>query len=145
MFKLISWKYSDPWICVRLSTQSGPWICSCHCILIFVHCQVQSLCWPLCAQVICVSNLRTTCLQCILSPTSFQFFENFQKQWWQKANEGEGWCGRWGGGGGGWEEVGDQWCCGIKIKCFCFTLTVIFHVQVEVHVEFTYLSVDGTK
>ena len=34
--------------------------------------------------------------------------------------------------------VGDQWCCGIKIKCFCFTLTVIFHVQVE----FNYLSVD---
>ena len=34
--------------------------------------------------------------------------------------------------------VGDQWCCGIKInKCFCFTLTVIFHVQVKVHVEFT--------
>ena len=36
--------------------------------------------------------------------------------------------------------VGDQWCCG-----FCFTLTVIFHVQVEVHVEFTYLSVDGVE
>ena len=41
--------------------------------------------------------------------------------------------------------VGDQWCCGIKIKCFCFTLTVIFHIQVEVHVEFTYLSVDGVE
>ena len=41
--------------------------------------------------------------------------------------------------------VGDQWCCGIKIKYFCFTLTVIFHVQVEVHVEFTYLSVDGAE
>ena len=26
-------------------------------------------------------KLRTTCLRCILSPTSFQFFENFQKQW----------------------------------------------------------------
>ena len=37
--------------------------------------------------------------------------------------------------------VGDQWCCGIKIKRFCFTLTVIFHVQVE----FTYLSVDGVE
>ena len=47
--------------------------------------------------------------------------------------------------GGGWEVVGDQWCCGIKIKCFSFTLTVIFHVQVEVHVKFTYLSVDGVK
>ena len=35
--------------------------------------------------------------------------------------------------------VGDQWCCGIRIKCFCFTLTVIFRVQVEVQVEF-YLS-----
>ena len=33
--------------------------------------------------------------------------------------------------------VGYQWCCGIKIKCFCLNLTVIFHVQVEVHVEFT--------
>ena len=43
------------------------------------------------------------------------------------------------------EAVGDQWCCGIKIKCFCFTLTVIFHVQVEVQVEFTYLSVDGVE
>ena len=41
--------------------------------------------------------------------------------------------------------VGDQWCCGIKIKCFCFTLTVIFHVQVEVNIEFTYLSVDGAE
>ena len=41
--------------------------------------------------------------------------------------------------------VGDQWCCGIKIKCFCFTLTVIFHVQVEVQVEFTDLSVDGAE
>ena len=41
--------------------------------------------------------------------------------------------------------VGDQWCCGIKIKCFCLTLTVIFHVKVEVHVEFTYLSVDGAE
>ena len=50
---------------------------SCHCILIFVHCQVQSLCWPLCGQVICVSNLRTMCLRCILSPTSFQFFKKF--------------------------------------------------------------------
>ena len=41
--------------------------------------------------------------------------------------------------------VGDQWCCGIRIKCFCFTLTVIFHVQVEVQVEFIYLSVDGVE
>ena len=22
--------------------------------------------------------------------------------------------------------VGDQWCCGIKIKCFCFTLTLSY-------------------
>ena len=121
---------------------------SCHCISIFIHCQVESLCWPLCGEVICVSNLRTTCLQCILSPSSFQFFENFQKQRWPKVN------GRRGGGaggqgnrwtGGGREVVGDQWCCGIKIKCFSFTLTVIFHVQVEVHTEFTYLSVDGAE
>ena len=28
---------------------------------------------------------------------------------------------------------------------FCFTLTVIFHVQVEVQVEFIYLSVDGAE
>ena len=28
------------------------------------------------------------------------------------------------------DEVDEKWCCGIKIKCFCFTLTVIFHVQV---------------
>ena len=27
------------------------------------------------------------------------------------------------------------------IKCFCFTLTAIFHVQVE----FIYLSVDGAE
>ena len=53
---------------------------SCHCILIYVHCQVQSLCRPLCGEVISIPNLRTTCLWCILSPTSFQFFENFQKQ-----------------------------------------------------------------
>ena len=38
--------------------------------------------------------------------------------------------------------AGDQWCCGIRIKCFCVTLTAIFHVQVEVQVEFIYLSVD---
>ena len=41
----------------------------------------------------------------------------------------------WAGGGwsgdraGGWEVVGDQQCCGIRIKCFYFTLTVIFHVS----------------
>ena len=22
--------------------------------------------------------------------------------------------------------VGDQWCCGVKIKCFCFTLTLSY-------------------
>ena len=33
----------------------------------------------------------------------------------------------------------------LKLSRFCFTLTVIFHVQVEVHVEFTYLSVDGVE
>ena len=33
----------------------------------------------------------------------------------------------------------------VVLKCFCFTLTVIFHVQVEVHVEFTDLSVDGAE
>ena len=58
---------------------------SCHCILIFVHCQVQSLCWSLCGEVISILNLRTMCLWCILWPTSFQFFENFQKQRWWKA------------------------------------------------------------
>ena len=31
----------------------------------------------------------------------------------------------------------------LELSVFCLTLTVIFHVQVEVHVEFTYLSVDG--
>ena len=41
--------------------------------------------------------------------------------------------------------VGDQWCCGIRIQCFCFTLTAIFHVQVEVQLEFIYLSVDGAE
>ena len=25
--------------------------------------------------------------------------------------------------------VGDQWCCGIKIKCFCFTLAVMFKLK----------------
>ena len=100
----------------------------------------------LCVEI-SVPNLRTTCLRCILLPTSFQFFENFQKQWWRKANGWRGWRGGGAGGqsigwsGGGWGAVGDQWCCGIKIKCFCFTLTVIFYVQVEVQVEFTYLSV----
>ena len=43
------------------------------------------------------------------------------------------------------KPVGDQWCCGIRIKCFCFTLTAIFHVQVEVQVEFIYLSVNGAE
>ena len=33
----------------------------------------------------------------------------------------------------------------LELSVFCFTLTVIFHVQVEVHVEFTYLSVDGAE
>ena len=67
---------------------------SCHCILIFVHCQVQSLCWPLCAEVICVLNHRTTCLRCILSPSSFQFFLNFQRseddeKWMGEEEEGQ--------------------------------------------------------
>ena len=62
---------------------------SCHCILIFVHCQVQSLCWPLCGQVICILNLRTMCFCCILSPSSLQFFETFEKQRCRKVNGGE--------------------------------------------------------
>ena len=33
----------------------------------------------------------------------------------------------------------------LELSVFCFTLTVIFHVQVEVQVEFTYLSVDGVE
>ena len=33
----------------------------------------------------------------------------------------------------------------LELSGLCFTLTVIFHVQVEVHVEFTYLSVDGVE
>ena len=33
----------------------------------------------------------------------------------------------------------------LELSVFYFTLTVIFHVQVEVHVEFTYLSVDGVE
>ena len=31
----------------------------------------------------------------------------------------------------------------LELSVFCFTLTVIFHVQVEV--EFNYLSVDGAE
>ena len=46
-------------------------------------------------------------------------------------------------GADGGVEVDEKWCCGIRIKCFCFTLTVIFHVQVQV--EFIYLSVDGAE
>ena len=34
---------------------------------------------------------------------------------------------------------------GLELSVFCFTLTVIFHVQVEVQVEFIYLSVDGAE
>ena len=35
-------------------------------------------------------------------------------------------------------SVGDQWCWDIKIKCFCcYSNIVIFHVQVEVNVEFS--------
>ena len=49
--------------------------------LYFCSLSIQSLCWPMCGEVISIPNLRTTCLWCILSPTSFQFFENFQKQW----------------------------------------------------------------
>ena len=30
----------------------------------------------------------------------------------------------------------------LELSVFCFTLKVIFHVQVEVQVEFIYLSVD---
>ena len=33
----------------------------------------------------------------------------------------------------------------LKFSVFALALTVIFHVQVEVHVEFTYLSVDGAE
>ena len=33
----------------------------------------------------------------------------------------------------------------LELSVFCFTLTVIFHVQVEVQVEFIYLSVDGAE
>ena len=30
----------------------------------------------------------------------------------------------------------------LELSVFCFTLTVIFHIKVEVQVEFIYLSVD---
>ena len=53
---------------------------SCHCILIFVHCQVQSLCWPLCGEVISILNLKTMCLRCILLPTSFQISRSSDKE-----------------------------------------------------------------
>ena len=33
----------------------------------------------------------------------------------------------------------------LESSVFCFTLTVIFHVQVEVQVEFIYISVYGTE
>ena len=33
----------------------------------------------------------------------------------------------------------------LELSVVCFTLTVIFHVQVEVQVEFIYLSVDGVE
>ena len=36
---------------------------------------MQSLCWPLCGEVISVPNLRKVCLRCILSPSSFEFFK----------------------------------------------------------------------
>ena len=72
-------------------------------------------------EIISVPNHRTMCLRCILSPTSFQFFENFQKQWWRKPYRGRG-GGAWGWSRGWsegrWGAVGDQWCCGIRIKCF---------------------------
>ena len=34
--------------------------------------------------------------------------------------------------------MGDQWCWDIKIKCFAYSNTAIFHVQVEVHVEISF-------
>ena len=49
-----------------------------------LHVVQNASCWPLCGEVICISNLRNTYLRCILSPSSFQFFKNFQKQWWRK-------------------------------------------------------------
>ena len=33
----------------------------------------------------------------------------------------------------------------LKLSVFALLLTVICHVQVEAHVEFTYLSVDGVE
>ena len=33
----------------------------------------------------------------------------------------------------------------LKLSVFALLLTVIFHVQVKVQVEFTYLSVDGVE
>ena len=33
----------------------------------------------------------------------------------------------------------------LELSVFYFTLTVIFHVQIEVQVEFIYLSVDGVE
>ena len=65
------------------------------------------------------------------------------KSGWEKRRGAGGQSRGWSGGGSG--VVGNQWCCGINIKCFCFTLIVIFHVQVEVQVEFTYLSFDGVE
>ena len=47
----------------------------CHCTLIFVHCQVQSLCWPLCGEAHFFPNLRTTCLRCNYRPLLSNFLK----------------------------------------------------------------------
>ena len=48
------------------------------------------------------------CFRCILSPCSFQFFENFQKQRYRKANGGGEEEGQEAGAEGG-VEVDEEW------------------------------------
>ena len=79
----------------------------------------------------------------------FPFFLNFQKSEddeKQTSGEEEGQEAR---AEGGVEVDEEQYLISgvvvLELSVFCFTLTVIFHVQVEVQVEFIYLSVDGVE
>ena len=57
--------------------------------------------------------------------------------------------GQEAGAEGGVEVDEERWVISgvvvLELSVFCFTLTVIFHVQVEVEVELIYLSVDGVE
>ena len=92
-------------------------------------------------QVWISESVWTTC--CEINAFEAHSFPIFQRSSWKWTRAWGRWCGqgcRWKG----LEGVGDI-SVQIKLTTFCMHLTLFNQVQVYVHVEFCYLSVNGVE